>query len=383
LELPIDKITPTEERSYEGFRQDYLARTHRYYEPIGLRLGLGEKTVRWDVMIVPTSPHSGYTELRALTGSGTMKFDPGNRTPNTLLQGVSRVGAEMPWRRDKIVGDQALARLESGPAIRRFAEAWVNDSCGATSLDLWFLAVGALADGSLPVLGGFKLSDTKEPAKIVEYFLPAATTEPAEEDYRGTSMFRSRIRQLLLVARSHHARVDDSWYISFSEALVKSQIELGKDRKEKPKDDALVEATASVFLAPGALVKMKDSLGLFLEWETHHRALDNNAIWYVLYRNGLLAADATETQKRTAALHWFGFVPVSPDKASYKYDRRSDDVMNERHGSPARPKLKHDLDEASLLAKILGGIESLRADLLFQEEGVRTTVIVERKVGGK
>jgi hypothetical protein len=155
------------------------------------------------------------------------------------------------------------------------------------------------------------------------------------------------------------------------------------DRKEKPKEEALVEVNASVFLAPGALAKARDSLGLFLEWEGHRRALDNNSIWYVLYRNGLLAADATEAEARNAALHWFGFVPVSPDKATYRYDAKHDDVLNQRHGSPSRPKLNRDLDEASPLAKLLESIDSLRADLLFQDEGVRTTVIIERQSSGK
>ncbi len=86
---------------------------------------------------------------------------------------------------------------------------------------------------------------------------------------------------------------------------------------------------------------------------------------------------------RAAAVHWFGFVPVSPDGAAYRSDRGRDEVVNDRHGSPGRPKLHRDLDETSPLARLLGRLESVRADMRFRDDGVLGTVTVQRKPAGK
>ncbi len=264
LELPIDKVTADEERDYGRFRREQSLSWGRYTSPAGMRVSLQEKVIRAEALIQPLAPDSAYADLRFLTGGGTVRLDPADRTPNTLVQGVAHVGPEVQQRRDKVVGDWIMFRLESGPVLRRFAEAWVNDAAGATSLDQWLLLVSSLGDGSLPLLAGFKIDALKEPEKIIEYFLPGATTEQVKEAYRNVDLFLTKVRELLIVARLHHARAGDAWYISFNEAMLKAQLDLVKDRQKQPPPKDEPEANASLYLTPEGLVKARDALGLFL-----------------------------------------------------------------------------------------------------------------------
>src|SRR5262249_42056795 len=45
IELPIDKITEGEQREYEQFRQQYLGLWRQFFDPIGMRLGIGKEQV--------------------------------------------------------------------------------------------------------------------------------------------------------------------------------------------------------------------------------------------------------------------------------------------------------------------------------------------------
>ncbi len=81
----------------------------------------------------------------------------------------------------------------------------------------------------------------------------------------------------------------------------------------------------------------------------------------------------------TLAERYYGFVPVSPDGAAYVYDRRTDEVRNERHGSPSRPKTPKTLAENAPIKQLLEQLRSIRADLRFREDGIHTTVTVDRQ----
>ena len=141
-----------------------------------------------------------------------------------------------------------------------------------------------------------------------------------------------------------------------------------------------IEVATSLFLAPQAMVKSASAVFGYLEWESHRRALANGPAWYVLYRGGLLAADAKKATRRAVALRHLGFVPVSPDGFSYRFEAGRDEVTNERHGSYRRPRLGDGLDDGSAGRQLLGSLRTLRVDLRFREDGVQTALTFDRKM---
>jgi hypothetical protein len=188
----------------------------------------------------------------------------------------------------------------------------------------------------------------------------------------------------------YHAKVGGAWYASFREAALKEQIDRAlepvpvraTDRPEgrvPPRKTGEVAVNDSLYVAPKAAVQAREGLGFYLEWESHRRALGNAPLWYVLFRCGLLPEDLTERTMREAALHTFGYVPLAPDGSTYSYDPRTDEVVNARHGSRRQPVLHRGIDADSPLAQLLEEFRSVRADLRFHDDGLHTTVTIERK----
>src|SRR5262245_30839283 len=151
--------------------------------------------------------------------------------------------------------------------------------------------------------------------------------------------------------------------------------------KKPPGKDA-DPINASLYLSPRTLAASKP-LQLFLEWETHKRALPSNALWYALYRAGLIDEKTPERAKRAAAMKFLGFVPVSPDDAPYRFDARTGEVVNERHGSQRRPKLHSAMADTSPIARFLEQYPSLRVDMRFREDGLHATLTIERTAAPK
>jgi hypothetical protein len=78
-------------------------------------------------------------------------------------------------------------------------------------------------------------------------------------------------------------------------------------------------------------------------------------------------------------MHFFGFVPVSPDGAAYIYDARLGEITNVRHGSLRQPVLAASIEDGSALGQLLSLFRTLRVDFRFREDGLHTTLTMERK----
>ena len=113
------------------------------------------------------------------------------------------------------------------------------------------------------------------------------------------------------------------------------------------------------------------------------QALAGAPLWYPLYRSGLLAPNADANAAKALAERYYGFVPVSPDEAPYVYDPRTDEVRNERHGSLTRPKMHKTPAENAPIEQLLEQLRTIRADLRFREDGIHTTLTVDRQMKEK
>jgi hypothetical protein len=174
----------------------------------------------------------------------------------------------------------------------------------------------------------------------------------------------------------YQALIGDGYYLSLQEESLKRLIDIEKDRRARRKSDT-APLNASFYIAPSA-TKTADALQLYLEWESHKQALANNAVWLALERGGIVAPRATESERKRAALRFLGYTPVSPDGAAYRYDGRTDEVSNTRHGSYWRERLHTALDDDSPLRDLLQHLASVRTDLRFREDGIHTTLTLER-----
>lgn len=411
IELPIDKVTPTEEREYLRFRGEYLGLWRQYFDPIGMRFALDDKQVRVDTYILPLIQNSQYNELRRRTGNGTTKLDPAGFSPRTLLQFVTHIAPDAPERGSLTdvlrnmgnakgidwLGDWFLVRFDDSPvyaklfqlALRRDMEIGLGDEAFLEASQLFFqmpVTVGVSVKNPL-VFAGF-LAGVKAQLNAV---LPRELEwEPMEPAHKEVNIVRIRPRQNGEVAKFfrggalpalYYALIDGGFYISLQEQPIKDLIDRSVARREgkEPEKKELVAINSALYLAPGAADQAKDLLRGYLEWESHRRALANEPIWYCLYRCGVVNDDMDAKTRRATAARLLAYVPVSPDEAAYRYERRTDEIVNTRHGSLRKPQFQAGVDPQSPLGQLLEQFRTVRADLRFREDGIHTVLTIERK----
>jgi hypothetical protein len=423
VELDIDKVTPREAEAYRQFRLQYLGLWRQYFDPIGMRIAVGEQQVKLDTYILPLIQNSHYNELRRVTGDGTLTLEPGKISSRTVAQFLMHLspnlGDRRAWLRGFVpgegpgaggdtelmeviawafdpVGKWFLVRLDDSPVFAKLA-ALLDREDGLDNVDgeevtrLVFqipIVVGLDVKNSL-TFGGLLAAARREVSKA----LPGGLTwEPLEQPYKGVPIVRiqatPRGMQRFGVSQPrpgkepflpavYYAMIDGAFYLTPSEALLRDLIDRAQD---KGGDKAgAVEVNSSLYLSPAAAQATRSLVEKYLEAQVRQQALANEPIWYALYHAGVVPADADVARAREAAERWLGFVPAGPDGAAYTYDRKADEVINQRHGTLRRPKENRTLAEDSPLARLLDSLKSVRADLRFREDGIHTVLTVDRQ----
>jgi hypothetical protein len=303
-----------------------------------------------------------------------------------------------PEPRDHGEGNWVMIRLDDSPEIRGALEYWVRDQLGEWQPNRYQEEAQAAARATFPLHLTFGVAVTdkkkftqslKDLKDFVENYAPF-TVETVKPDYKGVTIKRLRFKKESQVTEwfgtpmppLYHAFIEDAWYISLHQAPLKDLIDRSvarRDGKGPAATGETVPINSSLYVAPHTAEKGGPALRFYLNWESQRRALVNGPVWYALYRGGLVRDNEPESERQVAARRYLGFVPVSPDGAGYAFDARTDEVVNRRHGSLRRPQFHEGIDEASPLGQLLDQLRTVRADLRFREDGVHTTVTIERK----
>jgi hypothetical protein len=396
VELPMDKITPTEEAAYKEFRTEYLRLWQQFFDPVGMRFSIDARQVKAETYILPLINVPAYRDLRSLAGGGTYNFDPGRLSAKSLLQFTFKL--DRTWPLNDAVGHWAFIRLDDGPALARLGELWVMQDLAPIDADQFEKEQLAQAF-KLPVTIGVEIGKNKEFRELLKgvgQFLNGRDTVNRKTwKYKNVTITRVKFGSNSFVVEQlnnltnrrfsklkiYHAEIDGGFYASLSKESVMDLIDQAARRKQERKKGEVVPINASLHLSPRAAVKARPAVEFFLEWETHKRALANNAFWQILHRANLIDGKTTEPARHALAWQFLGFVPVSPDDAAYEYDPAWGEVRNRRHGSYARPNFHRSLAANSPLARLLAQFPTARADMRFREDGLHAVLTVQRKSG--
>jgi hypothetical protein len=422
VELPIDKVTPTESAEYNRFRMEYLGLWRQYFDPIGMRVSLRDGRVKLDTYILPLIENSAYNRLRAITGKGTVRLDPARLSPKTLAQYMMHLSTDaeerggwfgaigprggleefglwsmLAWAADP-VGEWFLVRADDSPNYERLVKlAERSDNGEPVDIEevarlIWTLPVAVGVDVKNPLTLTAGLTALRAAALAS---LPGALTwAPLAQEYKGVSIVRVRAtpagRQMLgplagpprrgranaFLPAIYYAMLDGGLFLTLNEEMMHELIDDALARKEGGPNT--VEVNTSLYVAPAAAEHTKGLLKHYLESQTHQRAIQNLSVWYALYHSGVVTEDAPLDRAAVAAYCSLGFVPVSPDGTVYRYVRAHDEVTNERHGSHRVPVLNKTTADNSPLNRLLETLRSVRADLRFREDGIHTVLTLDR-----
>ena len=419
IELPMDKATRQEEQDYLRFRAQYLGLWRQYFDPVGMRLSLKDEEVKLETYILPLIKNTQYNELRRVTGGGTAKLYPNRISPKTLVQFQTHISRDLEernhaWDALSLLGGQArpfdflgdwfVVRIDENPALDKLlemgkryyldedADKRINEMEATRALFQVPVIVGVSIRNPLvlaPALAAIRTA--------VLNALPGALTWEAMEPYKGVQIVQVKAKPNAEVLRGfnepgakepftpaiYYGLIEGGLYVSFNESALRELVDRAADAKEGKAGEP-VEINSSLYVSPAAASdKVKDFVRFYAEKESQQRALDNIPIWHVLYHGGLLAADAKPEVQQATARKFFGFVPVSPEGAAYKYEAKTDEVVNERHGSLRTPKKNAAVEGDSPVGLLLEQFKNVRADLRFREDGIHTTLSIARKKAAK
>jgi hypothetical protein len=399
IELPLDRVTPAEAREYARFREEYSKLWRTYFDPIGVRLSLDAKRVRVETHVLPLAGSDQYRALRETAGLGKFHFQPRTASVVDFQLSVGNTGRDGMAIAFQVDAD-ALLRDIVELLIRWEADPRTNLRREYDRL-FWKLPLGVSARGQAALgLGVEQLVELLKNTSLIK-------GEPKTSKYKNEVIHQlpiseERYRELAALVNSvpadspfatvlavvptqeappalHVAVIDEALVISANEDFLKKRIDEWRAREksgEKAPVGSTLDANAGLYISPS---NAGAAASLFLEYEGHNLALLNNQVWNCFYQAGILMPNESEATQRETVRRILGFIPVSPDSSSYRYDARLAEVVNQRHGSLRRPLLHGQVAETSELGKLLEQFKALRAELRFLDNGLHTVLTIERR----
>ncbi len=84
-ELPLDRVTPAEASAYRRWRTAYQRKWTVAFDPIAMRLGVGDDGVSADVTVMPLTVRSSYSQLRSIVQGASISL-PDGESPDALAR---------------------------------------------------------------------------------------------------------------------------------------------------------------------------------------------------------------------------------------------------------------------------------------------------------
>lgn len=387
IELPLDKITPSEQGQYRRFRDGYQHYWRRYFDPIGIRIKTG-KTTRMETIILPLIDDTAYRDLKRIVGEKkvanlsknifsdrtlmryVMALDPESREVQEANGFLTRSILENKVNALGWLGDWVTIWIEDSSIFTEMAAKLKEGRQGYSFNKLWFRAPITLGVHVKDKLG---LAATLMALRSAVNRYAPDTIDFTEINYKEQTIVVARGKDEETPIEICYATIGNAFYLSTSQETLKRLIDLKLEKKLDA--DMLPPAGVGLALYPG---HADNAMGLALKYllmETRKKSLENNAVVEMLYRTGLVKND----DWGSAALQYLGFVPLCPDGGNYLYDTKTTGVTNTVHGSLKKP---NDLDSPpadSPTAKFIRNIGAVDLQLSFTPDGLHSIVTIERK----
>jgi hypothetical protein len=392
IELPLDKITPSEEEQYRRFRDEYNRLWRAYFDPIGLRFTLNDKQVRVQTHIRPVAGSGAYRSLRDQTAARKMQFEPAT---NGVFEFRLNVGKDQGWLAFQVDESVALRTLvemlirwEADPAGDLRSEydrlfwklpigvAWGGIDDPDKQMKDLIDGAGQLASGK-PTVRRHKETDiTSLPIDGDKYRALWGFLGNGQQDQTPLGTLLDLVPRKEAPAAIHFATIAKTIHISSNQDFIKQRIDQAQAKKKGEEKPASPEVNSLLYLAPG---RAREAAGLLLEYEGHSLALLNNELWGCFYQVGVINPGSPERDREAQVRRFLGYLPVSPDGFAFEYDPNAAEVVNRRHGSFRQPRLHMAPADPAAAGWLLSQVKSIRAELRLHDDGLHAVLTIERK----
>jgi hypothetical protein len=429
-ELPVDKITATERRDYEQFRDNYQNYWRRYFDPIGVKIRV-DKTISFDVHIMPLINESAYNELKRLSGDKPASFDLGRVPSDSVVRFQVRLDPEAREVREARQFAGGMMGRDTGLTdwLGTWAAFWVGDSTlppsfardiGVGMTDMRDMDPEDLAEmqrgGSFteffdtPLALGVEVKNRFGLAAflvalqgMVNTAAPNMVRFVPQDPYKGATFVKispvpgGQIDQQLRRGDQRpgdamtsdtataaavttepglfYGNIGDAWYISTQRGVLERIVD-AETTSDTKQTSRVIEYSGLLIASPGNMKKARPAVEKALKMVNRVSARQAMAEASLLYRCGL-AKDAA-TLDAAAATYLGGAIPLQKGE-SLSYDPKSDQPVSTLWGPMRSMKKSREVDVPNPLTDLVFSLNTVRAWLRFTAEGLETHLEIERK----
>ncbi len=385
-ELSVTRVTESEKRGYEAFRNNFQNLWSNFFDPIALRLSFTDSKVAADLTVMPLAATTDYREFIDLTRGATLGANSCDTHAETLFHFALAFGSKSELSRmfssgvgaiGQQFGADPLGWIGNGVAIYADRDAFWDELRGAK--DHWdflgdnayrlplalhvevkdplklagFLtALRALADGSAPGLTKWETKTWHE-----QGYVKIAPAETGDDQMDKMAVY--------------YAALPDAFVLSLREDLVQRAIDRRAARKNAAKDAA--QGAQWLGSSVGLRVE-RDAVGVVTRLAADEiRDELREAAWSAIpilneWKHHFPEADPVTLHERLWNVRL-----VSPAGGTFTWNDELQSMEAGDYGSPAAPKQGPALPEA--LERFTRG----EFGLSFEADGLRARAELARE----
>ena len=401
--ISLDKVAEAEARDYKQFVGRYSRYWSRFFDPIGIRLRLGD-SIEAETCILPLIENSIYNQLREIIGGEPVHLNSQVLTNHTIVSITSKLGTESnqvnnirrwiqrefffaPPEISKWIGESLSVAFYDSDVLFTFAEE------GMGMFGEWMdleeqIAAGLIASSvNLPVYFVIELKDEnlaktsiREMARAVHWRFASRNrggffmfdVEPyAAGEYKGHEINTLALHLFVIKFRLHYAIASKRLILSTKRYVLEEVLD-SLDRMQAGTD---AETTANLHLEiqPRAFDLLRPIMRIGWQERMRNACLKNIEPIRVLVE----CHNATEETLNEVSRKFEGVTLRCPSGGIYMHDSRRNIVYCSVHGNHNHPRQPVQMTENEGLLDFIGRITDFSVEFKFTEEGIMTKLAFE------
>lgn len=401
--ISLDKVADVEAKDYKQFVQRYSRYWSRFFDPIGIRLCLGD-SIEAETCILPLIENSIYNQLREIIGGEPVHLNSQVLTDHTIVSITSKLGIESnqvnnirrwiqkeisftPPEISKWIGESLSVAFYDSDVLFTFAEEGMGMFGGWMDLE-GQIAAGLIASSvNLPLYFVIELKDENLAKTSVRRIVRAAHwrfssqnrsgffsfgVEPyAAGEYNGHEINTLALHLIVLKFRLHYAIASNRLIISTKRYVLEEVLD-SLDR-EQAGTDAKATANLHLKIQPRAFDRLRPITRIGWQERMRSACLRNIEPIRVLIE----CHNATEQTLNDVSRKVEGVTLRCPCGGSYIYDSERNIVYCSVHGNNSFPRQPVQMTENEGLLDFLGRMIDFSVEFKFTEEGIMTKLAFE------
>lgn len=403
--ISFDKVAESEASDYKQFVSRYSRYWSRFFDPIGIRLRLGDR-IEAETCILPLIENSIYNQLREIIGGEPVHLNSQVLTDHTIVSIMSKLNIESNqvngirrWMQREIsslspeinkwVGESLSVGFYDSDVLFTFAEEGMGIFGGGGWMGLEEqITVGLIASSiNLPIYFVIELKDedlaktsVRRIVKAVQWRLASQSrggfiefgVEPyAAGEYKGHEINTLALNLFVIKFRLHYAIASNRLIISTKRYVLEEALD-SIDRIQAVADG---ESTSNlhVKIQPSAFDRLRPIVRTGWQERMRNACLRNIEPVRVLVE----CHNATEQTLNDISRRVEGVTLRCPCGGSYIHDSQRDIVYCSVHGNNGYPRQPLQITENEGILDFISRIIDFSVDFKFTEEGIMTKLAFE------